>query len=120
MSLGIYNYYLWFSLLFIGHLTGAAQTSKPILNEIMSSNITSIPDEYEADLQNCPVPDCEQWYKDLGESVYDGEYPDWIEIYNPGQSTINLQGYGLSDDPADPFKWTFPNMSIAAGEYLVV
>ena len=88
------------------------QQSRPVINEIVSSNITGIPDEYEADLQNCPVPDCDQWHKDLGESVYDGEYPDWIEIYNPGNSKIDLTGYGLSDDPLIPFKWVFPNVSI--------
>ena len=97
-----------------------SQQSKPVINEIVSSNITGIPDEYEADLQNCPVPDCEQWYKDLGESIYDGEYPDWIEIYNPGDSKIDLTGYGLSDDPSDPYKWIFPNVSIDPGGFVFV
>ncbi|HSR17978.1 MAG TPA: CotH kinase family protein, partial [Ignavibacteriaceae bacterium] len=96
------------------------QKSKPVINEIVSSNVTGIPDEYEADLQNCPVPDCEQWYKDLGESVYDGEYPDWIEIYNPGNSKIDLTGYGLSDNPSDPYKWVFPNVSIDPGGFVFV
>ena len=27
-----------------------------------------------------------------------GEYPDWIEVYNPTDDSINLSGYGLSDD----------------------
>jgi len=94
------------------------QQSKLVINEIVSSNISGIPDEYEADLQNCPVPDCEQWYKDLGESVYDGEYPDWIEIYNPGNNTIDLMGYGLSDNPLDPYKWIFPNVSIDPGGFV--
>ena len=97
-----------------------AQQNKPVINEIVSSNITGIPDEYEADLQNCPVPDCEQWYKDLGESIYDGEYPDWIEIYNPGDSKIDLTGYGLSDNPSIPFKWIFPNVSIEPGGFVFV
>ena len=96
------------------------QKNKPVINEIVSSNVTGIPDEYEADLQNCPVPDCEQWYKDLGESVYDGEYPDWIEIYNPSSSKIDLTGYGLSDNPLNPYEWTFPNVSIEPGGFLFV
>lgn len=101
---------------------GIAQVQgvRPILNEILSSNITRIPDEYEADLSNCPVMDCVQWYKDLGESVYDGEYPDWIEIFNPGTSPINLSGYGLSDRPSDPYKWVFPDITLSPGAYLLV
>ncbi|MBK7851704.1 MAG: lamin tail domain-containing protein, partial [Bacteroidetes bacterium] len=33
----------------------------------------------------------------------DGEYDDWIELYNDGSSAVNLQGYGLSDDSLDRF-----------------
>jgi hypothetical protein len=91
-----------------------------LINEVVSSNITGLPDEYEVDLQNCPVVDCEQWYEDLGESVYDGEYPDWIELYNAGSVEINLNGYGLSDNPQQPYKWTFQNGTLAPGEYLIV
>jgi hypothetical protein len=31
-----------------------------------------------------------------------GEYEDWIELYNP--SPVNLEAY-LTDDPAEPAKW---------------
>ncbi len=99
---------------------GLAQDVHPLLNEIVSANITGIPDEFEADLQNCPVPDCAQWYRALGESVYDGDYPDWIEIHNPGEAPIALLGYGLSDDPERPFKWTFPDVSVDPGGELLV
>ena len=33
-----------------------------------------------------------------------GKYDDWIELYNKNSSTINLQGYGLSDDIARPYR----------------
>lgn len=49
----------------------------------------------------------------------DGSTSDWLELYNAG-STLNLQGYGLSDDPAVPMKWTFPDQTFPAGGYLVV
>ena len=42
----------------------------------------------------------------------DGDTPDWIELYNAGSESINLFGYGLSDDVEDPFKWEFPSISI--------
>ncbi len=49
-----------------------------------------------------------------------GEYPDWIELYNAGNQTVNLYNYALSDDVEEPSKWTFPNVSIGPGEYMLV
>ncbi len=46
---------------------------------------------------------------------------DWIELFNPGSSTINMQGLYLTDNLANPDKWVFPpNSSIKAGGFLVV
>ncbi|CAN5425532.1 hypothetical protein BH11BAC1_BH11BAC1_03680 [soil metagenome] len=50
----------------------------------------------------------------------DGDYDDWIEIYNAGGTSINLQGYGLSDDPADLHHFTFPDYVLAANSRVVV
>ncbi|MFK8029120.1 MAG: CotH kinase family protein, partial [Gammaproteobacteria bacterium] len=50
----------------------------------------------------------------------DGDYEDWIELVNFSGQTINLSGVGLSDDPDEPFKWTFGNVEIAPFEFLVV
>src|SRR5438034_1163370 len=49
-----------------------------------------------------------------------GDSPDWIELYNPGASPVSLAGYGLSDDPALPFKWTFRDATIDPGGFLIV
>ncbi|MCC5916196.1 MAG: CotH kinase family protein [Cryomorphaceae bacterium] len=65
------------------------------INEIMASNRTTISDE-------------------------DDDYEDWIELYNFGADSINLFGYGLSDNAADPFRWTFPQIELPPGEYLLV
>ena len=47
--------------------------------------------------------------------------PDWVELYNGGSAAIDLSGYGLSDDPAQPRKWQFPQgASIQPGGYVVV
>lgn len=49
------------------------------------------------------------------------EFSDWIELHNPSGEAVDLSGWGLSDDPAKPFKWTFPaGTSIGSGAYLVV
>lgn len=50
----------------------------------------------------------------------DGDSSDWVEIHNPSEEVISLLGYGLSDDPEDLFKWTFPDIAIDPMGYLVV
>ncbi len=50
----------------------------------------------------------------------DEEYEDWIELYNNSDSDISLEGYYLTDDSADITQWTFPNVSVPAGGYLIV
>ena len=65
------------------------------INEVMPSNTTVIADE-------------------------EGDFEDWIEIYNYGQTAINLNGYGISDDELAPYKWTFPEVSIQPNEYILI
>ncbi len=50
----------------------------------------------------------------------DGDYPDWIELYNPSDSAVSLSGCGLSDDPENPLKWVFPSVNIQPKGRLVV
>ncbi|MFZ7115671.1 MAG: CotH kinase family protein [Bacteroidota bacterium] len=66
-----------------------------VINEIQSSNTKTIADE-------------------------NFQYDDWIEIYNAGSSTVNLSGYGLSDDSLKPYKFRFPDYNLAAGTYVLV
>ena len=75
-------------------LTGAF-AQELVINEVMSANFSVIADE-------------------------DEDYPDWIEIYNVGNITVNLNDYGLSDDVSDPFKWVFPLVFFSPGEYLLI
>jgi hypothetical protein len=75
--------------------SGGAQPDQLVINEIMASNLRTIADE-------------------------DGDFSDWIEIYNNGGQTINLSGYGLSDDSGRPFRWIFPEIAITPGEFLLV
>lgn len=42
----------------------------------------------------------------------EGNSSDWIELFNSGNGPVNLEGFGLSDDPSEPGKWVFPNISI--------
>ncbi|MGN0606642.1 MAG: CotH kinase family protein [Oscillospiraceae bacterium] len=50
-----------------------------------------------------------------------GLYSDWIELYNAGNSDVDLSGYGLSDDESKPLQWTFPTGTIiSAGEHMIL
>lgn len=49
----------------------------------------------------------------------DGDASDWIELHNRGTEPVSLAGWGLSDRADDPFKWTFPALTLAPGERLL-
>ncbi len=66
-----------------------------VINEFMADNASTVADQ-------------------------DGEYDDWIELYNTGDYEISLNDYYLSDDSEDLTQWTFPDISIQAGEYLTI
>ena len=42
----------------------------------------------------------------------DGSYCDWIELYNATGSDVDLSGYGVSDSPTQPLKYTLPQGTI--------
>ena len=54
------------------------------------------------------------------EEINDGEYNDWIELYNNSNQSINLEGYFLSNKANEATKYQFPNISIGSYEYLVL
>jgi hypothetical protein len=49
-----------------------------------------------------------------------GVASDWIELRNCGNAPVDLAGWGLSDDAAQPMKWIFPATNIAPHSTLVV
>ncbi len=51
----------------------------------------------------------------------DGDYPDWIELYNTGSAVVYLGGYKISDDASQPDKWIFPSgVSIPAHGFMML
>ena len=50
----------------------------------------------------------------------DGDYPDWIELYNGGEAAVNLNGWYLTDSASNLAKWRIPAVSIAPKGFLVV
>ena len=50
----------------------------------------------------------------------DGEYDDWIELYNPTLEDVSLRNIYLSDKTDDVLKWEFPDTLIQAESYLII
>ncbi len=51
----------------------------------------------------------------------EGVQSEWIEIVNKSTNTVDLSGWGLSDNAGHPRKWQFAQgATIAPGEYLTV
>ncbi len=50
----------------------------------------------------------------------DGDYSDWIELYNASDNTINLINYRISDNSSDLNKWFLPNVTISPNEFLIL
>ncbi len=55
-----------------------------------------------------------------GLSDSDGEFSDWIEIFNSGPRSINLGGFFLTDDETALSKWTFPATELGPGQFLLI
>ncbi|HAD12161.1 MAG TPA: hypothetical protein DCF33_06950, partial [Saprospirales bacterium] len=49
-----------------------------------------------------------------------GEFADFIELHNASAAPLNLSGFTLTDDAADPQKWALPNTVLAPGQYLLI
>lgn len=56
-----------------------------------------------------------------GATDYETALVDWVELYNNGQSELDLSGATMTDDKDLPKKWPFPaGTKIPAGGYLLV
>lgn len=50
----------------------------------------------------------------------DGDRSDFVELFNGGAETIDLDGWYLSDSVEKLTKWALPNVSIEPGQYLLI
>jgi len=54
-------------------------------------------------------------------SDQNGQFDDWIELYNLTSEDLDISGYFLSDSKKDPTKWKFPvGTTLAKNAYLIV
>ncbi|GAB4324815.1 MAG: hypothetical protein Kow00127_17510 [Bacteroidales bacterium] len=65
--------------------------SQVVINEYSVSNMTGFMDNY-------------------------GHHEDWFELFNTGSATVYLDGYWLSDDTSNVFKWQFPEGTSIPGQ----
>ncbi|MFT6178510.1 MAG: hypothetical protein ACJAQT_000582 [Akkermansiaceae bacterium] len=73
----------------------AITTGGPVIYEFVADNADSFEDE-------------------------DLETPDWLEIYNGKATSQNLDGYYLSNDPAQKTMWRIPAVTMDAYGYLTI
>lgn len=84
------------SFLICGGLSASIIASPSVvINEVMTSNFSTIADQ-------------------------DGDFEDWIELYNASDESIPLNGFGLSDSYDMPYKWVFPDVTLDPGEFLLI
>lgn len=50
----------------------------------------------------------------------DGDYSDWLELYNTSPNAINLAHFTLTDDPEAPQKWPLPDITLNGHDYLLI
>lgn len=74
---------------------GGGGASSVVINEIMTSTDSGLADE-------------------------DDDFVDWIELYNPTATAVDLTNWSLTDDPAQPSKWIVPAVQLERGQYLVI
>ena len=84
------------SIILIFFISISIQASAQIvINEFMSDNTATLADQ-------------------------DGDYSDWIELYNFSNTPINLLNFSLSDQDDELNKWTFPAIIIPAQSFLTI
>ena len=49
-----------------------------------------------------------------------GDFSDWAELWNTGDTPVRLDGWFLSDDCSNPRKWQLPACEIGGGERLLI
>lgn len=83
-----------FLILFLIYHSGYSQTGL-VVNEICAANDSILADK-------------------------DGDYPDWIELYNGSQGAVNLLHYSLTDSKTDSNVWTFPEVLLESNGFIVI
>ncbi len=83
----------------LGSVAGSAVNAQSgiVINELQASNLlTAVDEDYHA-------------------------FSDWVELTNTGNAAVDLSGFFVTDDLADPQKWEIPqNTVLEPGDYLLI
>ena len=79
-------------LALLGWATSVSAQTNVLITEFMASNTSTLADE-------------------------DGDFEDWIEIYNAGTNTVDLNNWVLKDSSTT---WLFPQTNIGPGSFIIV
>src|SRR6185503_6288838 len=91
MKLGVRLSVWMFSLLVLAHSAKA----QIVISEFMADNKSTLAGE-------------------------NGPFPDWIAIYTTSASTVNLNGWSLTDDSTHQARWIFPGTNLTSKGFMVV
>ncbi|MDD9973814.1 MAG: lamin tail domain-containing protein [Candidatus Poribacteria bacterium] len=89
---------------------------------VKSGDMTDMPDMADPSMEAASVV-INELMADNDNTIVDpqGDYDDWLELYNLTDSAVLLTGMYLSDKEDNLTKWEFPeNTEISANGYLVV
>jgi len=50
----------------------------------------------------------------------DGDFSDWLELANLGDTEVSLAGWFLSDKAEEPREWALPELTLAPGEHRLI
>ncbi len=73
----------------------AAASDSLIITEFLASNSNGLQDE-------------------------DGDFSDWVEIFNAGTNAVNMDGWFLTDSPGNLTRWRFPAVNLSPNSFLIV
>ena len=78
------------------HINASIAAGDIVINEVMASNTKTKADP-------------------------NGQFDDWIELYNKSSASVDISGWYISDNPSNVRKWKLPQgTSIPANAYLIV
>lgn len=90
------NLQLTFTICLLAMFTTITKAQTVVINEFMASNDTTAADA-------------------------DGEFDDWIELYNISGTTVDMSGWYITDKADNITKFQFQNgLSLDADEYLII
>ena len=107
----------------IATLSGLLLSCSDNLDDVSEDDLNP-PGEIPADAENftrsAPVVFTEVNPQNFTFQDEDGDNSDWIELFNPADTAVNLKGFSLSNSESEPRKWTFGNAIVPPQSFLIV